>query len=205
MNRPGGPRPSSRGGLPRVSSSASSASSASAGQLPALSRRASLREPAEGSSKGVAPASAPQTLARDVRPPVCVCVCVCVCVFVCVCVRCLLERTYQELASLGRDALEAAFCNLQDDHARRKEAFDQVPCTVCVAWHARDGSTHAGLPVPTAHSYVTATIRASRADRHSKRTTRDSARSSADTSSWHPTPAPRTKARAATWRRCRRR
>ena len=34
------------------------------------------------------------------------------------------------LAVLGRSELEAAILKLQEDHARRKEAFDQV----CVPW-----------------------------------------------------------------------
>jgi hypothetical protein len=70
-------------------------------QLPSLSRKPSLRDTAAASSKDTVPLqrAAPATpLAKE------------------------------GVAVLGSSELEAAILKLQEDHARRKEAFDQVLC-----------------------------------------------------------------------------
>ena len=56
------------------------------------------------------------------------------------------------------------------------------------------------------HSFATASTRVNRPERHSKKTTRGSVRSSCATLSWplNRTPVPGAKSRAATWLRCKR-
>jgi hypothetical protein len=96
------------------------------------------------------------------------------------------------LAVLGRSELEAAILKLQEDHARRKEAFEQE----CVPRREERKNGEGGgdkeiytesvcsencLPLKhdshRTHSFATASTRVSRPERHSKKTTRGSVRS----------------------------